>query len=334
MLRIVLACWVFLRFVVFSMTNNHEAVHLEQPGRQPVIETSSVKRFRRWMKIAISLRNDADPEADDALIVIIYGKSGLGKTFAIRAFLESLGERTITGLPLVLRIEIKQKVTVKGLAKQILAALGETPRSREFYDYIDEVREAILGSGVVLFILDEADRLDEETFEFLRSLTDTTRVPIALVGLPGILRVAKTHGKFQNRVAMKIQFEAIGKDELLDTFLPRLILPRWSFDPENPLDREMGMYIWQRVCPVLRRVRRILRVAGKIAAIDGSERILLKHIKETFEIDPDDQTPDAEETDAEDSDTDEIDQRHGSHEDESEQRHNAKKRKQDRGSKK
>src|SRR5262249_26668153 len=247
-----------------------------------------VQRFRRWMKIALSLRNDADPEADDALIVIIYGKSGLGKTFAIRAFLENFRERTVTGLPPVIRIEIKQKVTVKGLAKQILKALGETPRSREFYDYIDEVQDAILGSGVLLFIFDEADRLDVETFEFLRSLTDTTRVPIALVGLPSILQVAKTHGKFQNRVAMKIQFEAIDEDELLTLFLPQIVLPRWSFDPKNSDDQKMGKYLWERVCPVLRRVRKILRMASKIAAIDEAERILLEHVKEAFEVDPDD----------------------------------------------
>jgi DNA transposition AAA+ family ATPase len=181
MRSLLLACWVLLLLLACASINASKANQPTHPQRQHVIETSSVQRFRRWMKIALSLRNEADPEADDALIVVIYGNSGLGKTFAIRAFLERLTERTVTGHPLALRIEVKQRVTVKGLAKQLLAALGDVPRSREFYDYIDEVQEAIMGSGVALLIFDEADRLDVETFEFLRSMTDLTRVPMPLL---------------------------------------------------------------------------------------------------------------------------------------------------------
>jgi DNA transposition AAA+ family ATPase len=185
-----------------------------------------------------------------------------------------------------------------------------------------------------LFIFDEADRLDEDTFEFLRSMTDLTRIPIALVGLPGILKVAKTHGKFQNRVAMKIQFEAIDEEELIQIFLPQLILPRWSFNPDSSEDQEMGHYLWKRVCPVLRRVRKLLRIASKIAAIDGAEHIQLTHIKEAFTIDPDGQTPDEDEADDEDNEDNIMDERHGSHEEESEKRRDAKERRQKRGHKK
>src|SRR5262245_37094102 len=209
----------------------------------------------------------------------------------------------------------------------VLAALGEVPRSREFYDYIDEVKEAILGSGVRLFVFDEADRLNEDTFEFLRSMTDLTRVPIALVGLPSILSVIKPHKKFRDRVAMELPFEAIDEDELLNIFLPQLVLPRWSFDSNNAEDQNMGRYLWERVRPVLRRVRKLLRIASKIAAIDGAERIQLSHIKEAFTIDPGDQMPDEDEADDEDDEDDMVDDRHGPHEEESEQRQDAKERK-------
>jgi DNA transposition AAA+ family ATPase len=334
MLSLLLACRALLPFLAFSSIKDSRADRPAQPHRQPVIETSSVKRFRRWMKIALSLRNEADPEADDALIVVIYGNSGLGKTFAIRAFLESLTERTVTGLPLALRIEVKQRVTAKGLAKQILAALGEVPRSREFYDYIDEVKEAIIGSGVALFIFDEADRLDVETFEFLRSMTDLTRVPIALVGLPDIKRVIKPHKKFRDRVAMKVPFEALDTDEVLDNFLPQLAIPRWSFDPANPQDREIGLYLWERARPALRRVRKIVRLANRVAAVDKVDQIQLEHIKEAFAIDPDDELPDGDDTDTENDEHESIAERHGPHEEESEQRHDAKERRQHRGRKK
>lgn len=326
MLALLFTSWVFLHLLTLTATNDGETNQPDQPRRQPVITTSSVTLFRRWMQIALSLRNDIDPEADDALIVVIHGKSGLGKTFAIRAFLESVTERTITGHPRVLRIEVKQKITAKGLAKQILTALGEVPRSREFYDYVDEVKEAIIGSGVALFIFDEADRLNEETFEFLRSMTDLTRVPITLVGLPTILQVIKPHKKFRDRVAMELPFKAIEEEELFNLFLPQLVLPRWSFDSNNPDDQEMGRYLWKRVRPVLRRVRKILRIASKIAAVDGDEQIQLDHIKEAFTLDPG-KMFDKDETDDEDDEADTVDERHGPHEEESEQRRDAKERK-------
>jgi type II secretory pathway predicted ATPase ExeA len=326
MLSVLLTCWILVRFLAFSANYDGKVDQPSQPHRQPVIETSSVKRFRRWMKIALRLRNEADPDADDALIVVIYGNSGLGKTFAIRAFLEGLTERTVTGLPLALRIEVKQKVTAKGLARQILAALGEVPRSREFYDYIDEVKEAILGSGVALFIFDEADRLDEETFEFLRSMTDLTRIPIALVGLPTILQVIKPHKKFRDRVAMKIPFEALDTEEVLHSFLPHLVIPRWSFHPENPQDRETGLYLWERARPALRRVRKILRLASKVAAVDQADQIQFIHIKEAFSVDPDDELLD-DDSDSENGQEEVVDERHGPHEKESEQRRDAKERK-------
>jgi DNA transposition AAA+ family ATPase len=326
MLSLLLNCWVLVRFLAFSANYDGKVDQPAEPHRQTVIETSSVKRFRRWMKIALGLRKEADSEADDALIVVIYGNSGLGKTFAIRAFLESLTERTVTGHPVALRIEVKQRVTAKGLAKQILAALGEVPRSREFYDYIDEVKEAILGSGIALFIFDEADRLDVETFEFLRSMTDLTRVTIALVGLPDIKRVIKPHKKFRDRVAMKVPFEALDTDEVLDSFLPQLVIPRWSFDPAHPQDREMGLYIWERTRPALRRVRKIVRLASRVAAVDKVDRIQLDHIKEAFDIDPDDELFD-DHPDAENGEEESADDRHGPHEEESEQRHDAKERK-------
>jgi DNA transposition AAA+ family ATPase len=335
MLSVLLACWFVLRFLAFSTIINTNSDQTGLPQRQHVIETSSVKRFRRRMKIALSLRNGDDPEADDALIVVIYGNSGLGKTFAIRGFLESLTERTVTGCPIALRIEVKQRVTEKGLAKQILTALGEVPRSREFYDYIDEVKDAITGSGVGLIIFDEADRLNEETFEFLRSMTDLTRVPIALIGLPDILNVINLRKKFRDRVAMKVPFEVLDKDEVLNDFLPQLIIPRWSFNPGNPQDREIGLYLWERAQPALRRVRKILRLASKVAAVDKADHIQLDHIKEAFLINFDDQS--SEENNDFDSKNGEgkpIDERHGPHEEESERRHDAKERRQGRGRKK
>jgi len=299
----------------------------DTPQRQPVIETSSVKRFRRLMKLALSLRNQDDPDADDALIVVVYGNSGLGKTFAIRGFLDSVSARTVTGLPQVIRVVVKQRASPKGLAKQILHTLGESPRGRELYDLIDEVIEAIEGHDISMIVFDEADRLNEETFEFLRALVDETRRPIVLVGLPKILQVIRLHTKFKSRVAMKIPFEALDTDEFLDHFLPRLVLPRWAYDPANDSDREMGMFLWERVRPVLRRVRKALNLASRIALVDDAEKITQGHIKEAL------RSASEEEEDDEDDNVAEVEnddlpeeERPGTHERESERRQDLKRK--------
>lgn len=290
-----------------------------KPFRQPIIETSSVKEFRRLMRVALSLRNQEDPEADDALIVVIHGNSGLGKTFAIRGFLEKVSGRTLTGLPIVVRIEIKQKASPKGLAKQILDALGESPRGRELYDLIDEVVDAIEGHRIAMLVFDEADRLNEETFEFLRSVVDATRRPITLVGLPRILEVIRIHTKFRSRVAMRIPFKALDTEEFLDTFLPQLNIPRWVYDSSVQSDRDMGLFLWERLRPVLRRVRKVLQIASRLAVIDGAERITIKQIREAFSIDADTREEDNDENENDDEER-------GEHEDESERRQDLKRK--------
>ncbi|NNJ13453.1 ATP-binding protein [Chloroflexales bacterium ZM16-3] len=313
-------------FVIVLMWILSVAVPSTNPGdtpqRQPVIETSSVKRFWRSMKLALSLRNQYDPKADDALIVPVYGKSGLGKTFAIRGFIDSISARTVTGLPQVITVVVKHRATPKGLVKQILHALGESPRGREYSDIVDEVIDAIQGHDISMFIFDEADRLDEETFECLRALVDETHRPMVLVGLPNILKIIRLHRKFKDRVAFGVPFEVLDTDEFLDVFLPKVVLPRWIYDASNDSDRAMGTFLWERTRPVLRRVRKVLNLASRIVLIDEEKSITQKHIEEALKK----ILTDDDEDDDENNVTEDEEERPGAHEDESNRRQDAKRK--------
>src|SRR5689334_4033182 len=90
------------------------------PSWQPPIQTTSVKIFRKWLLVTMRL-----PRTGYAAIAVIYGQAGIGKTVAIQAFLNSLPQRTHTGLPRAVVVSLKEKVTPKGLIKQILESLGE-----------------------------------------------------------------------------------------------------------------------------------------------------------------------------------------------------------------
>jgi hypothetical protein len=123
---------------------------------------------------------------------------------------------------------------------------------------------------------------------------------------------------------MKIPFTALEMDEALSTYFPNLMIPRWSFSTDNPDDLAMGRYIWERVCPVLRRARSAIRLASKLAMLDGASRITLEYIKEAFTINPDDEDEDSDEDVEIEEDDDETGAEYGSHEKESHQRQAAK----------
>jgi type II secretory pathway predicted ATPase ExeA len=283
------------------------------PPWQPPIQTTSVQQFRRWLLVTMR-----QPKTGYAVMAVIYGPAGIGKSVAIQAFLNSLPQRTHTGLPRAIMVSLKQKGTPKGLIKQILEALGEKVRGRELYDLIDEVIRAIRRNGLEMLIIDEADWLDEDTFELLRMVFDRTKCPVVLVGLDNILDVIKLHEKFESRVGPKIPFRAIDTAEAISTFFPNLVFSRWKFDPQSTEDIDLGLHIWRRLQPSLRRVRVVIHWANELAEAGDAPRITREHIDQAFQaIEVYKQHTVAQQRDAQ----------HSSYEEESERRRAAKAKK-------
>src|SRR5206468_3739861 len=63
-----------------------------------------------------------------------------------------------------------------------------------------------------------------------------------------------------------------------------LTLPLWHYDASDPEDRQMGIQLWQRVCPSFRKLRVVLQYASQIACARGAERITQEIVAETLHL--------------------------------------------------
>lgn len=229
------------------------------PEGQPVIETKNVKRCRSFMRLL------TDPERRSPTMGVITGLAGVGKTIATQYYLDSLAPHPQTALPPAIKIKVMPRSTPRALAKTILDSLLEKSRGSNIYEMADEVAAAISRNCLHLLVVDEADRLNEDSFEVLRHLFDKTGCRIVLVGLPNILSVIERHQKFSSRVGLRMSFTPLALDEVLDLILPKLVFPHWNYDPVKGSDREMGAVIWHKVNPSLRNLHSLLSTASQMA---------------------------------------------------------------------
>src|SRR6266568_9328746 len=79
-------------------------------------------------------------------------------------------------------------------------------------------------------------------------------------------------------------FLPLTQEEVLTTVLPALTLPYWQYHADESADREMGILLWQRVCPSFRKLRVVLQYASQIARARQAERITPEILTETFRL--------------------------------------------------
>ncbi len=240
------------------MTSNPFAEDLLPEG-QPLIETKNVKRCRSFLRLI------TDQQRRCPTMGVITGLAGVGKTIAIQHSLDGLALHAQTAFPTAIKIKVMPCSTPRALTKTILDSLLEKARGRNIYEMADEVATALERNSIRLLAVDEADRLNEDSFEVLRHLFDKTGCRIVLVGLPNILSVIERHEKFSSRVGLRMSFVPLDLEEVLDIILPKLVFPHWNYDPKQTADREMGTAIWHKVNPSLRNLSNLLSTASQMA---------------------------------------------------------------------
>lgn len=246
------------------------------PGQKP-IPTSNVKRFNAFIKLLVD-SHDRYPTMG-----VVTGGAGIGKTVAIQAYLDRLEPQLHTGLPTAIKVKVKPRATPKALALDMVACLKDKPRGRNIYEVADEAAEALLRNDLHLIIIDEGDRLTEDSFEVLRHIFDKTGCPMVVVGLPNILSVIDRREKFVSRVGLRMHFGELESQEVLHTVLPNLVFPHWKFDPADPTDQALGERMWKMVRPSLRKLRNLLQIASQIAEVYQEPQITAEIIEEAFD---------------------------------------------------
>lgn len=247
------------------------------PPGQEAIETEGVKRLRSFMKLVMESKKRGYPSMG-----VITGRAGIGKSVAIQAFVDKFDPLSHTGLPPILKIKLISSSTPRSLARNILLGLQEKPRGRNRYELADEAAAGLIRNDNDLLIVDEADRLNEASFDMLRHIHDKTGCPVVLVGLPDILKVILHQEKFASRVGIEMKFPTCTKHELLTVVLPGLVFPRWVYDPTNEDHLSMGEEIFKKVGPSLRRLRQLLDISSQLAELRQAQQITLSIIEEAY----------------------------------------------------
>jgi DNA transposition AAA+ family ATPase len=246
-----------------------------RPGQAP-IQTSNVCRFKAFVKLL------TDPHKAYPTMGVVTGPAGIGKTVSIEDYLYGLEPCSHTGLPAAIQVTVKPRSTPRALGISIATSLGERPRGSNIYEIADEAAEAILRNDTQLMFFDEADRLNEDSFDLTRHVFDRTGCPFVLVGLPSILSVIDRHEKFASRVGLRMSFVPLEQAEVLQVVLPSLVFPRWKFDPQDEADQAMGVCILKMVGSSLRKLCNLLQIASQIAIQDNASRITVEIIREAF----------------------------------------------------
>lgn len=291
------------------------------PEGQPVIVTRNVRRCRSFMRLI------TDPERRSSTMGVITGVAGVGKTIALQYYLDSLTPHAQTALPVAVKVKVRTRSSPRALAINILESLQEQVRGRNIYEIADEAAAALERNYIRLLAVDEADRLNDESFEVLRHLFDKTGCRIVLVGLPNILTVVEHHLKFSSRVGLRMPFVPLELEEVLTVVLPQLVFPRWTYDPHQSADRELGTRIWRKVNPSLRNLTTLLATASQMARDEEMLSITSDIIEEAYLW----MMTQQEQADASQPKHDSETESKGEHERKSEERHQGKEKKKPRG---
>jgi hypothetical protein len=255
-----------------------------------------------------------------AVIGVVYGNAGIGKSVSILSAADSLLPQSHTGLPGALLIEIFPDMTVTKFLQHILFLLDEKPLSRSKSDLLEQVIHAIIANDIRLIVFDEANWFTSKTFEYVRYINGRTKCPVLLVGLKTIVRVIEPYEQLDSRAMFRREFPTLTEDEALSTFFPGITLPRWSFNPDDAEDIKMGRYIWKRVKPSLRRAYALIYAADKMAELRDKPRVNLDVVQEAFK----DFVPAKRSAEQSNEQDETLDPRRGEHEERSEQRHRKK----------
>jgi Cdc6-like AAA superfamily ATPase len=295
-------------------------------SRQLVINTSSLERFSNFVDVLLELKrgdsaieqegeqeSDKDEEftKDEATMAAVTGKAGIGKTVAMRETVRKKNKaQSHTGLPPVCTITVLPRSRPITIAKALAKVLDqEVSGKNETDEVIADICELIERNDLRLIIVDEADLLDKDCFNVLRSIFDITQCPIMLIGLPNLLTMLEKHDQFNSRVGLRMLFEILSEDEVINTFLPSMsrAYSKWKYDANDQEDVKMGKFLWNKVKPSLRKLRSILRLANRIACQDKAAKISLDHIKESmkFALGNGGSEEDSDDQDSESDDTEE-----------------------------
>lgn len=206
---------------------------------------------------------------DDKEIGIIVGRSGYGKTYALKEYAK---------MPRVAYVECDDTMGTKDMVTALEMALG-MPRltSGSVWSRVNRIREFLNANEGYLIIVDEADKLINKytaaKMEILRGIYDQSNTGIVIAGEPKLESDIKTVlERFANRITFEYKLHGLNKEELRD------YLDGW--DIEDAAAEELAARAFSARTGCFRLLDRTINNVLRVMKAHGEYTVTLKMVQE------------------------------------------------------
>lgn len=160
--------------------------------------------------------------ADVAAKGVVHGEAGAGKTFAVEDAVAATGEPPVF-------LAFASRPTTRGIAEELCARLFDFEPGRAEQKNLTRLLRVRLDAEPVLIVVDEAQRLNRECFEYLRYLHDPAerglgtkacRSPMLLVGGDQAWGVLAADPMLRSRVYRRVHVRRMRPEQVL-AWMPR-----------------------------------------------------------------------------------------------------------------
>ena len=257
------------------MRMNHHQEMLLFP-EQPYIHTSLLKQLAVLPLSCLELQYPT--------ICVVTGAPGIGKRVAARFYQEEIEHMLPSFHTMILYVP--PNATPRVLATLILEQLHGTIHTGRSSKSTHELIGEINCDDLRLVVFDSAERLNNASFEFVRSLFTTLGCSLWLVGLPSLLQTSQKHPSLVHRTAYSLNCVPLTLEEIVHVVLPAFVLPLWEFDPSQEEDRLLAEQLWAHTTPSLRRLHSVLETASCIARFHQRPKVTAYCVQEALRLSP------------------------------------------------
>ena len=206
---------------------------------------------------------------DDMGLGIIIGRSGYGKTYALKEYAKT---------PRVAYMECDDTMSTKDMVTALEMGLG-LPRSTSgsIWSRVNRIRDFLNANEGYLIIVDEADKLINKytaaKMEILRGIFDQSNVGIVIAGEPKLESDIKTVlERFANRIDFCYKLHGLSKAELKD------YLEDW--DIEEDAAEELAVRAFSARTGCFRLLDRTINNVLRVMKAHGEYTVTLKMVQE------------------------------------------------------
>jgi hypothetical protein len=169
--------------------------------------------------------------------------------------------------------------------REILDTPGRSPCDRppvdptyfQTFEFYEERKRAV-SDPTTLIVVDEADRLQMNSLEQMRSIFDEGELGMVLIGMPGIEKRIARFPQFYSRIGFVHEFRPLDSLEM-QSLLERHWTPSGVILPESPFNPEVIARLVRITGGNFRLLTRLLTQVERVLSVNDSQVISLEIIE-------------------------------------------------------